>query len=163
MSVQDTLTHARLIELLNYNPDTGVFTWKVRKANRLPAGSQAGWVENGRMRIKLDDHSYLAHRLAWFYIRKKWPTADIDHINRNALDNRIENLRDVSRAVNVRNVDRPRRNSRSGYLGVVAHKQKFQSAICVNGKRKYLGLFDTAEEAHNAYMQAKRACCPLSP
>ena len=86
------------------------------------------------------------------------PKQNIDHINGIRDDNRIENLRDVSQKINLQNKRNPNANSTSKFLGVCWHKSrnKWQSQIAVNGKDKYLGLFETAELAHEAYLIAKR-------
>jgi HNH endonuclease len=163
MYAKNTISHVRIKELLDYDPATGIFTWRVRKANRLAKGTTAGSVWNNRIRIKIDGHSYLAHRLAWFLVYQEWPKQDVDHINGNSLDNRLCNLRDVSRAVNVRNVASARNSSRTRLLGASPHKNKYQSSIMIDGVRRYLGLFDTPEAANEAYVKAKRAACPYAP
>ena len=109
-------------------------------------------------RIQLDGRKYKAHRLAWLYLFGEWPKGQIDHINRNSLDNRIANLRDVSQSENQHN--RPEQaNNTSGVKGVHWHKQKmrWQAAIRINGKLIHLGLFGTKEEAAYARFHAELA------
>ncbi len=98
------LTQERLKDVLAYFPEAGVFVWKQRVADRIKVGDTAGSRHNktGYLRIRLDGKEYLSHRLAWFYSTGVWPV-EIDHINRNQLDNRIDNLRDVSHSVNINN------------------------------------------------------------
>ena len=112
MKAKPELTHARLCELLDYDPLTGVFRWRVSRG-RVLCGDIAGCFDgNGYRAVRLDGVDYRAHRLAWFFVHAVWPVADIDHINRRRFDNRLTNLRDVSRAVNLANcvgIGRPRR------------------------------------------------------
>lgn len=91
------LTPERLRELLEYDPETGKFTWLRNRAFKALGGTHAGYLNsNGYLRITVDDVSYAAHRLAWLYVHGRWPDKTIDHINRNKQDNRIANLRDVT-------------------------------------------------------------------
>lgn len=101
--------------------------------------------------MRVMGHVVYAHRLAWFYVHGVWPTNEIDHINRNKSDNRIENLRDVTRTVNQRNLPVwgivP-------FRGVRTSKNRFQAQISINGRSKYLGSYKTAEAAHEAFLIA---------
>jgi hypothetical protein len=151
------LTHEELTRLLDYDPETGVFRWKVVTSNRVTKGQVAGSNDGkGHLLIRLNGTKYAAHRLAWFYVHKVWPHPEIDHINRVKDDNRIANLREATRNQNNRNVGIKRHN-KSGFKGVCRHSQakhKYQAQILVNGKKIYLGLFDTPEDAHAAYVAA---------
>lgn len=153
-----TLTHKRLKELLDYDEATGVFTWRVRRNAQRPAGSVAGTVcKRGYRRINIEKNMVLAHRLAVFYVTGFWPQSHIDHRHGQRDDNRVSELRDLPQAVNNQNIVRPHCDNKTGFLGVVpAPGNKFDSHICTRGKRKYLGRFETAEQAHSAYVQAKR-------
>lgn len=151
-----TLTLARLRELLEYEPEMGVFRWKVTKCWRSPAGSEAGTINNhGRRAIMVDQKLYTAHRLAWFYIHGEWPEQEIDHINCDPADNRLCNLRLATSSQNKCNSRRPI-NNKSGFKGVYYNRRlgRFGAQIAINKKHKWLGLFDTAEAAHAAYCQA---------
>ena len=152
------LTAARLRELLHYNPDTGLFTWLVSTTRRIRVGAVAGTlVTSGYVSIGVDRDLHRAHRLAWLYVYGEWPKHDIDHINGNRSDNRIANLRDVTRTVNLQNIRSAHKDKQSATpLGVYADKKKWAAAIRVNGERCRLGTFDTPEEAHAAYLDAKR-------
>jgi hypothetical protein len=160
------LTADRLRELLDYDPETGVFTRKASRtrygttsANRATAGKQAGgWHIEGYVAISVDNRRYLAHRLAWLHVHGAWPEADIDHLNGVRTDNRIANLRSVTRGVNLQNLRAAQRNSKSGFLGVSwdERKQAWMARIGVNRRTVHLGRFKTAEEAHEAYKNAKR-------
>jgi hypothetical protein len=151
------LSHTELTRLLDYNPETGVFTWKIVTSNRVKVGGVAGSPDrNGHLLICLNGTKYAAHRLAWFFVYKVWPEPEIDHINRVKTDNRIANLREATRNQNNRNVG-IKRSNKTGFKGVIFHSQskhKFVAQITVNGKTRYLGIFDTPEEAHAAYVAA---------
>lgn len=158
------LTVKRLQELLRYDPATGDFYWKVQTNPRAMVGMQAGKNSlsgpdgNNYRVINVDKKSYRAHNLVWFYFNGVWPTNVIDHINGNRLDNRIENLRDVTRQQNSWNLQGPKRNNRSGVLGVDwrASKKRWRAQIRIAGKRVWLGEFKTVEEASAAYQKAKQ-------
>lgn len=147
--MENRITHARLKELLSYDSDTGIFTRRVRTSNRIQVGDVAGTLTNfGYVSITLDRARYQAHRLAWLYVYGRWPAQDIDHINRLKSDNRIANLRDVSRQVNMLNIDLQTNNT-SGVTGVSWHKatNKWRAEITLEGAQKHLGLFDSFDDA----------------
>jgi hypothetical protein len=148
----------RLRELLDYDAQTGVFTWKVRTSIRTAVGMRAGGVGGpGYWMISVDSKRYYGHRLAWLYVFGEWPKdGEIDHINGDRIDNRISNLREVSRSKNNENKREPLPNNKSGYLGVFRKRSRWTSRIRVNGKTHSLGGFDTPEAAHAAYLSAKR-------
>ena len=139
------LTAEYLRSILSYDPETGVFTWKVSTSRRVKAGSPDG---GGYLRISVQSRRYLAHRLAWFYVYGTWPEDQLDHINRNRSDNRIANLRDVSHKQNHQNAGK-RSDNTSGHPGVSWHKRdsKWQAQIKHSYKRIHLGYFKTMEEA----------------
>lgn len=155
-----TVTLAHLQHRLHYAPTTGVFTWRNPNKYRSEyAGRVAGSLHTmGYIHIYVDGKAYKAHRLAWFYVYGEWPVLDIDHMNGDRADNRIENLREISRSGNAENRHRAREGHATGLLGVVwrARNRKYEARISVGGKYLYLGLFRTAEEAHAAYLTAKR-------
>ena len=122
-------------------------------------GEKVGWLQtNGYWRISIKGKSYQAHRLVWLWHHKKMPQYDIDHVNGIKSDNRIENLRDVLHRHNTQNCRQARRNNLSGYLGVSSslRKNKFAALLWANNKTNVLGYYDTAEQAHEAYLNAKR-------
>ncbi len=146
----DDIIQTRLKELVDYNPNTGEFRWKTE------VGNIAGYIRsNGYVRIELDRKSYLAHRLVWLYVHGKWPIG-IDHINHDKTDNRIENLREVTRAENQKNLP-VFKNNTSGVPGVSWSKssKKWQANIKTEGKVIYLGLFQDKNEAIKAREEAK--------
>lgn len=88
------MDQSKLKELLNYNPDTGVFVWRKDMSAKAKAGCVAGSVGGGgRAYIGINQKRHHAHRLAWLYVYGQWPEGGIEHINGNNLDNRISNLR----------------------------------------------------------------------
>ncbi|UVH54668.1 HNH endonuclease [Variovorax paradoxus] len=157
------LTAARLRELLDYDPETGMFVRKVRTAQRHHAGDRADFLiksgnQKGYYRVSIDSRRFLAHRLAWLYVHGEWPKQDIDHRDSDRGNNRIANLRDVSNEVNRQNIRGPMSSNRCGLLGVFYHAQtrKWRARIQVKRRGIHLGLFVTPEEAHQAYLVAKR-------
>lgn len=142
---------------IRYEPETGVFTWAV-SGRGIRQGAVAGTVSvDGYRVIRLGFKPYRAHRLAWFLVHGEWPSSEIDHINCNRLDNRLSNLRVVSRAENAQNRRSAMRNSSHGFLGATWNRQhrRWQSKLTAYGTRHHLGYFDSAEQAHAAYMVAK--------
>lgn len=158
-----TITQARLRELLHYDNETGLFTWRITLCNRAINGNVAGY-KNGRgyWHIGFDGKVYSAHRLAWLYVYGEFPKNDIDHINGDKTDNRIANLRDVETSINCQNRRKARTGNKSGVLGASWHKRfgKWSAKIRVDGKSIHIGYFDTPEEAGRAYLEAKRASHP---
>ena len=151
------LTQNILKELLNYDPQSGIFTWVVSPRNNVPLGSIAGSIDKkGYIRILCKKQTYLAHRLAWFYVYGKWPTKELDHINKNPSDNRIENLRDVTRKQNMENKKLYKTN-KSGHSGVTWHSRdkKWNVRIGHYGKRISIGYFDNLEDAIKARIKAQ--------
>ena len=153
-----TLTAEYLRSVLDYEPATGIFTWKVRTANNVKVGDATG-SQNGEgyLLIRLQSRLHQAHRLAWFYVYGTWPEDQLDHINRNRSDNRISNLRAVTNKQNMQNAGK-RRDNTSGYQGVSWHKHgsKWQVGIVHNQKRMHLGLFDDLEAAIAARKAAEK-------
>jgi HNH endonuclease len=92
------LTANRLRKLLNYDPATGVFRWRVGRQHRVNVGDVAGCIvrPKGHRMIGVDGKRYLANRLAWLYMTGKWPKLEINYLNRNASDTRWANLREMT-------------------------------------------------------------------
>jgi len=137
---------------LEYRPETGVFVWRDGQA----AGCIAGTLDSGYLKIRYLGRQYRAHRLAWLFTYGEWPRGDIDHINGVRSDNRIANLRVVSKSENMENIRVTTTRNRSGFLGVYRKGGRFRADITVKKKTVHLGYFVTAEEAHAAYVEAKR-------
>lgn len=144
---------------LSYDPETGLFTRLDRKSGKDRRGTIAGAImRSGHIQIRVCGSLHYAHRLAWVYMTGEWPEAEIDHINGVPSDNRWSNLRDVCRTTNAQNLRKPKVTGRSGFLGVSLRKDtgRYQAFITVERKRKTLGCYATAEDAHAAYLEAKR-------
>lgn len=148
---------ARARELLHYEPEEGVFTWKVARRHVVKAGDVAGSLnDKGYRYIGIDGKTYRAHRLAWLLVHGVWPEMELDHINGDRDDNRISNLRDVSTGQNARNRTRCRVGTSSGLLGSsLLPSGNWQARITAHGESAYLGVHATKEAAHAAYLKAK--------
>lgn len=150
------LTQARLKELLRYDPATGLFTWLVTRA-RAKQGTVAGQVDNGYVMIGVDGVRYQAHHLAYLYVKGVWCEGLLDHDDGDRANNRWANIREATRAQNNRN-SKTRSHNKCGLKGVQQHRSgKWASKIQFAGKQHYLGLFDTPEAAHQAYVDAAKA------
>lgn len=154
------LTAQRLREILDYDPTTGALTWRARPGRKFVfAGRTANCIDHYGYVVVYSNAlggQFAGHRLAWLHRFGVWPKGQIDHINGDRTDNRIDNLRDVSIASNLQNISRARKHNKSGFLGVTTAKGGFIAEIEHHKKRTYLGWFKTAEAAHAAYIQAKR-------
>ena len=143
----------KLKQLLAYDPLTGVFT-------RLRTGALADRQHTDNYRaVKVGGGLYLSHRLAWLFVYGKWPAGEIDHVNGDRTDNRIQNLRVVTRAENNQNIRTAKRNNKSsGLLGVthILRNNKWRAQIMVARKKLHIGLYDSPQDAHNAYVETKR-------
>lgn len=156
----EKLTDKRLRELLNYEPETGLFIWKVDRPPRAKAGSRpTSPTKSGYLRASIDGKTYYQHRLAWLYTHGDWPKGVIDHINGDVSDNRINNLRDVNHSTNLQNLRRARSDSQVGLIGVHRRNDtgRYTARIQINGRNATIGCFDSPEAAHEAYLSAKRA------
>lgn len=153
------LTPARLREVLSYDAVTGDFVWRVSLSNKSPVGAIAGTkTKRGCLVIGIDRKQHKAHHLAFLYMTGEWPVLEVDHRDTDPTNNRWANLRQVSHQHNAQNARRARVTSKTGTLGVHLCKQtgRYRASITVSGKCKQLGRFDTAEQAHMAYVTAKR-------
>lgn len=143
------VTQDRLKEVLDYDPDTGVFTWKKKISRKVVVGKIAGCPDGGGYTIiRIDHKTYKAHRLAWLYVTGAFPKDQIDHINRVKTDNRICNLREASPRENQQNHPIHRDNT-SGVTGVdwVKRAKKWRAVIKHKGRNIHLGYYNTIEEA----------------
>lgn len=145
------LSQEELKVKLKYNYETGVFTWKDMKYKH---SSIAGSNRDGYITININGKNYLAHRLAWLYVYGIWPRGHIDHINGIVTDNRINNLREVSKSQNGMNRG-VQINNILGVKGVSPSGNKYVARIGVRGITYYLGTFKTIEEAVNARREAE--------
>lgn len=151
------------MQLLSYDPCTGIFTNKVWRSSNAVAGSVAGAMQNkGYLTIWLDGRRYMAHRLAWLYVYGELPEKQIDHTNREKSDNRIANLRLADNSENQQNVAMTS-NNKSGAVGVYWHKKnnRWFSQIIVNRKTIHLGSFTDFNEAVMARKRAEMEYHPF--
>lgn len=121
-------------------------------------GQRAGKTHiDGYRQIKICGALYKEHRLIWLLHNKAWPIWQIDHINHEKQDNRIENLRDVTQNINKQNQIHANKDNKLGVQGVCFDKAsgKFRAQISADKKKIYVGLFDTIEEASRSYLCAK--------
>lgn len=154
------ITHKRLLEALNYDAESGVFTWKVKASKNTVIGEVAGsWRTEAKdrpIRIRIDGNSFKAHRLAWLYVNGAWPNGLIDHINGDCHDNRICNLRDVNQSVNQQNLKKAKSTNKTGFLGVSLVHNGYRAKICIDRVSHDLGLFENPFAAHQEYLKVKR-------
>lgn len=147
------IAHEELKDLLNYDPETGLFTWRFGR-RKAAAGAVAGYLnELGYVRIRIFGKPYAAGRLAYFYMTGSWPANEIDHMNGDSSNNSWANLRDVTGEWNEQNKGPSSSRNATGFMGVTQHKNGFVASI-------KLGTFSTPEEAHDAYIRAKKMFHP---
>lgn len=161
------LTASRLRELVNYDPDTGIFTWKVYRNSQAKVGDVigSGHTSPSGYRVAMIDRTfYQQHRLAWLYVYGEWPKEQVDHINRVKTDNRICNLRAVYGFENAQNA-MTRSHNTSGYKGVhlVRTTGRWRAQLRVNGRRIDLGTYDNPEKASAAYIDGVKKFCTHHP
>ena len=155
-SKEALISQEEVQRLLFYCPASGIFTRLIHRG-RMRVGSVAGWVEcDGYRRIEIKGKSFLAHRLAWFYVTGGWPPLDIDHRNGNTDDNRWDNLREANDSLNMQNQRVAHKNNKAQVLGVSERDNWYRARITLDGKTKNLGNFKTKEGAASAYLTAKR-------
>ena len=155
----EKLTQERVKELLDYDPNTGLFRWKVPRG-RCKVGDIAGTIRgDGYRNIMIDYKQYLASRLAWLYMEGHFPEYECDHENRVKDDNKWDNIRHVSRQCNNRNRGRLKNNT-SGVTGIHWSQQRghWIAQIMISGKTKFLGHFKDFTGAVKARWEAEVEC-----
>jgi hypothetical protein len=165
-----------LRQCVAYDPARGV-VWQTRPLahfkrerdqiawNNHFAGEIAGAVTNGYRMINLKPFRLYEHHIIWALKHGVWPQHELDHINGDRADNRLENLREATRAQNAQNQPALAAHNTSGFAGAswIERLGKWRANIKIGGKQHHLGLFDTAEEAHQAYLEAKAKLHPFQP
>jgi hypothetical protein len=144
---EEALDWDYLQEVLDYDEYTGIFIWKKQLSSRGPVGKEAGY-KGTYIIISINGIRYRAHRLAWFYIYAKWPSILLDHKDRNKHNNTLRNLKEATNSENSHNTEET--------PGCWKVGNKYRAAICLRGKRKYIGYFNTKEEASSAYSTEKQ-------
>ena len=154
------ITQSRVKELFDYDALSGSLIWsKAKKPNQIEAGTVAGTPlgTKGYIRITVDGKSYLCHRLIYLYHHGYLPENEVDHTDQDPTNNRIENLREVSKSCNLRNSKVSARNT-SGIKGVSWHKRIGKWLVRItNGEEIYLGYFDDFTEAVAHRLAAEQA------
>ena len=125
------ITQAELKQRLDYNPETGIFTWKHKinpyyTCKYIQAGHSLK--NRGHIVIGINNHEYFAHRLAWLWQYGHFPDGAIDHINQNPLDNRLCNLRIADKSLNGHNSKISKRN-KTGYKGIIYYPARSAWAV----------------------------------
>ena len=154
----DKATEDQIHKKLVYFPDTGGVEWNENAIHISRKGKRAGMLsEQGYYRISVNGKLLFAHRIAWFLYHGQWPLWEIDHIDGDRTNNKIENLRDVSKNINQWN-RKARKSNTTGFVGVSFSKlhNKYRAQIQVRGKNKHVGLYMSPEEAYVAYCEKKR-------
>lgn len=148
-------------ELFDYDPETGIFRWKIN-ISRHRKGAVAGTPSSdGRyLAVRYKGKYYQLSRLAFLWMIGRWPEPEADHRNLDKLDNRWSNLREATKSQNAANRIAFHTN-RVGLKGVIRVTRygvtKYEARIRVAGKQRHLGRFDSAQEAHQAYVIAAEA------
>jgi hypothetical protein len=162
MTKTSTITPERVAQLLSYDPETGLFTWKPRGVPRFDnrfSGKQAGTLSNstGYLQITIDHVCLRLNRVAYVLMMGEWPSDRVDHKNLDKTDNRWCNLRASNNSQNMANTGKYCTNT-TGYKGVTKKNKgkPYQASITRRGKYYHLGTYDTPEEAHAAYCQAAK-------
>ena len=148
-----------LRERLSYDSETGVLAWKIHRHPKR-VGVRADYATlNGYRKLVIDGSQYYAHRIIWKLSTGEDVGADIviDHINNDPRDNRLVNLRAVSRSANTHNIrgknllDAPIK-----VAGIFRVREgKWRASICSGGRQTYLGTFDSVEDAITARLKAE--------
>lgn len=150
------LTQELVKELFDYDPLTGIFIKKMKIGKKGRIGDRADFVfktnRSLKRQVTIYSKHYLAHRIAWLYMTGVMPKNQIDHINGDQMDNRFENLREATNQQNSFNRG-ARITSKSGIRGVSWSKaaKKWMAMGCINGKSKYLGIYESLDDARKAY------------
>jgi hypothetical protein len=146
------ITQERLKEVLSYDQESGNFHW-IKSGKGTKAGALAGWIDNGYVRISIDQRKYLAHKLVWLYVHG-FVATEIDHINLNRSDNSLKNLRVASHSNNLANT-KIKSTNKSGFKGVCWCKKRkmWRASINKNYKHIHLGFFDDLLSARDSYIE----------
>ena len=158
------LTQQRLQEVLDYDPNTGEFRWKIKPSMSVNLYDKAGSIskQTGYVIIGINGKVYKAHRLAWLYCYGIFPKKQIDHKNGQKSDNRISNLRELTPVENGQNAKK-RKNNKTGITGVFFNKKdkKWWAYIRANDHLHHLGRYEDVWDAICARKSAELVYQPL--
>jgi hypothetical protein len=157
------ITAEKLREITSYDGGTGNLIWTVCLNNKAPIGAKVGnRMPVGYRQTRIFGNRYYVHRLVWLYMTGEWPKYQIDHIDCDKSNNRFENLREATTAENGQNRKKPLVRNEIGLLGVSRNGRfGYRAVIKIGYAPKHLGTFRTPEEAHAAYIAAKREMHPF--
>lgn len=146
--------------IVRFDEQSGQFFWTVNRYGR--GGSRMGGVagffnENGYRCLRLKGKKFYAHRLAWLFVYGVWPSGLIDHVNGHRSDNRICNIREATTSQNLANTNKTCAESRLRGAHWASDKGKWTSRIMFKGRVRHLGYFTSSDDAHAAYVAARRA------
>ncbi|RWO22811.1 HNH endonuclease [Mesorhizobium sp.] len=159
MAKHITITAEYVRSRIDYDPETGILTWKARPVrnpidkmwNTRFAGTTIRHTQtSGYIQFKLDGKNYLGQHIAWVIAHGVWPAHLVDHENRIRDDNRLSNLRDATRSQNNSNT-KPYSNNTLGFRGAWQNGKRWAVRISSQGKRIYCGTYDSKEDAARAY------------
>lgn len=147
------LTHERLTEVLDYDPATGVFTWKARLSRKFPIGRVAGGARNGTLYIRIDESDYTCARLAWFYVTGKWPHR-MKFVDDDKMNVRFDNL--VETHALPKKYDHSTPEGRSAYLAAhrERHPRRWKDA-------QLKSAFGISLDDYEAMHTAQEGCCAI--
>jgi len=128
------ITVERARELFSYDPETGIVTRKITTGPRARKGYTLDTVDEGYLVVRVDGRKYRVHRLIWFIVTGTWPKYEVDHEDRNKLNNKWKNLRDITATENVQNVA-----SSQGGVSFVEKTQSWRATVQCYGKHIYIG------------------------
>lgn len=153
---ETTITQERVKELIHYDPATGIFTRIKQSSGNYSRRRQIGQPSDHENKnygmIRIDGQVHKSHRIAWLYMTGSWPSGVVDHKDGNKANNAFYNLRDCTQQQNLYNSPHPSGLNRA--KGTTEFRGKFRARIRIDGKVRELGMFNTREEAHNAYIDA---------
>jgi hypothetical protein len=155
--MKNELTADQVREVLDYNPDTGVLSWRIRCGMRALPGNPAGWcATRGYIAVKLNGRAHMAHRLIWLIQTGRWPDQQVDHIDGDTSNNRWPNLRLAQCHQNQANA-RLRRDNKSGVKGVSWNEKRarWRAVVRHQGKQVLDKFFVTKEEAKACAREAR--------
>ena len=169
MTGKPKMSPDQLRRLFDLNAETGEIRWSTACSRGSLTHRVAGSnLNSGYRQVKVGGCSYLVHRVIWAIVYGVWPERAIDHIDGNRSNNAVTNLRLATASQNMQNLAVKQTKSASGLMGAIhvpgtsRRRERWESRIRVGGVQKYLGSFESPQDAHTAYMNAKSQHHPYS-